>query len=514
MTPETAIQIQILLVISLAGVGAFLWAMRQARALRDGGRAHGRDNRDSTSSSLADSSPVLRDLDLRQIGKTGAMANPPRDLRVTIRAVLTDSSTLATRYRFPIGWNVVKGIASPSWGTFVGDTNHILLTAQSDGGKDNWAIGVLLSLALTHTPQQIQFFVIDGKGLDFAPWANKAHVQRLALRTAEIAPTMAALTRERERRGEILRSAGASKWENYKGADLPLLVVFISELSLLQDAVGKTELEQWLNSELAAGRAFGMRYIVATQTAANFATRWRSQISLAVAGFQPSASQDDPNTGLRTAEIRALGGTPPSELPAPPAGAGVFTFVFGRMAITVRAPYLDDMQRAQLLSRLPDRSAVATTDDAIVPEPTQADLRALLELSEAPRASSAAQRAAVVPTLTRLIVPNVESEPSDDAIITKWTPQHTTILEMLLETALAGGDILTEPSDNRLMEAAYGKRAKFYHDKTREIRKAIIPIVAATVYGVKAVKAVKSGEIVVEMAPEGLHTNTPSQMAN
>src|SRR3712207_4975213 len=114
---------------------------------------------------------------------------------------------------------------------------------------------------------------------------------------------MEALGAERERRRAILAAAGASKWERYRGDDLPLLVVYISELSLLEDATGGRELGQWLNSELAAGRAFGIRYIIATQTASNYATRWRSQIGVYLAGFQPSDSQDAPNTGLTTREL-------------------------------------------------------------------------------------------------------------------------------------------------------------------------------------------------------------------
>jgi hypothetical protein len=114
-----------------------------------------------------------------------------------------------------------------------------------------------------------------------------------------------------------------------------------------------------LNSELAAGAALGIRYIIATQTVSNFDTRWRSQISLYLAGFQPSQTQDQPNTGLSTHEIRAAGGVPPSALPAPPAGAGIFTAVSGGEAVTVRAGLLDDAQRQRWLARLPAAPAAS-----------------------------------------------------------------------------------------------------------------------------------------------------------
>jgi hypothetical protein len=300
--------------------------------------------------------PVLLGPPVALDGAGEALAQPPADLHVTLNQLHRNAP--AARYRFPLGWHMVEGRAALAQAALTGDVNHVLVTGQSDGGKDNWAIGALLCLALQHSPQQLQVCIIDGKGLDFAPWARKAHTWRLALDPGEIAPAMAALTAERQRRAQVLRAAGASKWEAYRGGDLPLLIVYVSELSLLEDAAGKSELAAWLNSELAAARAFGIRYIVATQTASNFATRWRSQVGLYVAGFQPSASQDEPNTGLSGKEIRAAGAVPPSELPAPPTGAGVFTVVFGREAVNVRAPLVDDLQRRQLLAQLPDRLVV------------------------------------------------------------------------------------------------------------------------------------------------------------
>ena len=298
-------------------------------------------------------------------GAGEALAEPPANLRAALNTLLREDPH--DRYRIPLGWHYAKGGKQGLLrASLIGDTNHILITGQSDTGKDNLALNLLFSLALLHPPEEVQFCLIDGKGLDFAQWKNKAHTWRLAQAPQEIAPAMAALTQERLRRAERLRQAEVSKWEEYQGDDLPLLVVYVSELSLLEDATSRSDLAQWLNSELAAGRAFGIRYIVATQTASNFSTRWRSQISLFLAGFQPSQSQDEPNTGLTTKELQAHRGVPPSELPPPPLGAGVFTAVSGRECITVRATRLDTHQRRALLDQLPDAvaSALPESDDA------------------------------------------------------------------------------------------------------------------------------------------------------
>lgn len=300
--------------------------------------------------------PAPEHIDLAPVSATNsALRTPP----TRFETLLEYTNAKRKTYTFPVGWQ------SLAYGTpqaeidlvtasFVDDVNHILLTGQTRIGKDNAFITILLALATQYDPDKVQLAIVDGKGLDFAPFERKAHIWRLALDTHEIRPAMTAITEERHRRGRILRAAQVSKWENYAGSDLPLLVVYISELSLLEDATSKTDLTDWLNSELAAGAAFGIRFVVATQTASNFATRWRSQISLYLAGFQPSQSQDSPNTGLTTSEIKALGCIPPSELPEAPRGAGVFLAVQGRTAFNVRSSNLDDAQRQRIIARLPN----------------------------------------------------------------------------------------------------------------------------------------------------------------
>jgi hypothetical protein len=315
-----------------------------------------------------------------------ALANPPEDLPATVVYCIQRWGNVPLL--FPLGW-YRDSSSKPDCAavSFLNGTYHILISGQSRIGKDNLATQIMLSLALCSPPEQVQFCIIDGKGLDFVGLAGKAHTWRLAGDIREIAPAMAALTQERERRGRVLRQAQVSKWENYGGDDLPLLVCYISELSLLEDATSKTELTTWLNSEMTAGAAFGIRYIVATQTASNFHTRWRSQISLYLAGFQPSQTQDQPNTGLTTKELRAAGGVPPSELRPYPDGAGVFTAVHGREVETVRTGYFSDEHRRMLLDRLPNKPVAPATNEAALQgplPPTTTGASPALEQGETP----------------------------------------------------------------------------------------------------------------------------------
>ncbi len=397
-------------------------------------------------------------------GAREALAEPPGNLR-TVLEVLQHEDPYE-RYRIPLGWHYAKGgAAGLARASLVGDTNHILITGQSDTGKDNLALTMLFSLALLHPPEELQLCLIDGKGLDFAGFQGKAHTWRLAQKPEEIAPAMEALTRERLHRADILRAAGVSKWEEYEGEGLPLLVVYVSELSLLEDATSKSLLAQWLNSELAAGRAFGIRYIVASQTVSNFSTRWRSQISLFLAGFQPAQSQDEPNTGLTTKELQAARGVPPSELPAPPLGAGVFTAVQGRDCITVRASKLDSYQRKMLLDFLPEAPARALqpAPEPEITEEAEATLSRLLESISPSRERQVSSITAQKPSLEPVEEPILDT---DTAIPeTKAAQKQREKIRKALTLGMSKTEIVDLLGGNRnkafkLVEAALEEQGK------------------------------------------------------
>jgi hypothetical protein len=299
-------------------------------------------------------------------GAGRALAEPP-GVEASLEYMLRLSPN--DRYLLPLGWQLTRlGRADLVHTALVGETNHVLISGASDCGKDNLAWWMLLSLALVHhDPRHLQLCIIDGKGLDFQPWQAKAQTWALATDPEAIPATLRALTTERQRRRDILAAAGVNKWDHYHGGDLPLLVVFISELSLLETALKRErtrrerdraldlDLDSWLNTELTAGRAFGIRYLIGMQTVSGMEMLWRSQIGVFLGGYQPDESQVKPNTSKTAKQITAAGAIPPNLLPPPPTGAGVFTVVSGEQCATVRAPYLTDSERQRWLAYLPAR---------------------------------------------------------------------------------------------------------------------------------------------------------------
>ncbi len=296
------------------------------------------------------------------LGAATALVRPPANMRAIHEHIVKNNTEKP--YSFPVGWRSANGQPILLDAAFVGDVNHIALTGFTDSGKDSWAQQVLLYLALTHSPEQLQIAIIDGKGgMSWIDWEKKRHVALLAEEDVDVRPAMDWLREERQRRRIVLKNARCEKWEEYVENDLPLLIVFISELMLLQNATSKTELADWMNSELTSARSMGIRYIVSGQTFTRLDTRWRSQIGLYVAGYQPRSDANEPNTTLTDAEIIKFGtmvdgsrlAVAPSDLPIPPEGAGVFTCVQGRMARTVRASYLSKEYRFALLDQLPNK---------------------------------------------------------------------------------------------------------------------------------------------------------------
>lgn len=297
-------------------------------------------------------------------GAARALAHPPNDLRISIAEIARNNPK--GDYTVPLGWMADATKPSLVHAALVGDVNHVLVTGMSDVGKDNLVLTMFFSLTHRYDPTRLQFAILDGKaGLSWNGWHTKAHTWLFARHQQDIKTAMDSLSAERARREEVLWQAKAEKWEEYTGNDLPLLVVYVAELLRLQDATGKGDLAQWLNSELSSARSAGIRYIICTQNATQFDMRWRSNISLYAAGYQTSRHGDEPNTSFTAKELRELGqlpnstvlAVPPSELPVPPAGAGVFTCIQGRSAYTVRATYLDKAQRQWWLNQLPEDPA-------------------------------------------------------------------------------------------------------------------------------------------------------------
>lgn len=247
---------------------------------------------------------------------------------------------------------------------------NVLNSGQIGSGKDVLLRSMLLPLLLRNSPDDLNLVIVDGKGLDYVSYAGLPHMLALANDIPDIPPALDWLDVERERRKTLLREAGAKNWhEAAAPKPFPLLLVYISELTTLERFVER--FWEWVNDHLSLDRALGICYIIGTQTASNTPTRWRRQMQLFVAGYQPSTDDDRPNTNIGAGRWPE-GVVPPSGLPL---GNGYFTGVLGRAAFNVRSAYISDDEERQALDAIrqrwgtaPARGAVSVRQGAPPPE--------------------------------------------------------------------------------------------------------------------------------------------------
>jgi hypothetical protein len=270
--------------------------------------------------------------------------------------------------RVSMGWTVrrapVAGALRLETGTFrrglPTSVVNILNTGQIGSGKDVLLRSMIIPLMLRNCPEAIRFVIIDGKGLDYVGYATIPHVVQLANDIPDIPPVLNWLDTERERRKALLRDAKAKSWADaHEPKPFPLLIVYISELTTLERFVD--HFWEWVNDHLSLDRALGICYIIGTQTASNTPTRWRRQVQLFIAGYQPSTDDDRPNTNI------GQGGWPegviaPSGLPL---GGGYFTTVLGRSAINVRAAFITDAEETQALATICQRWGTAPAHESV-----------------------------------------------------------------------------------------------------------------------------------------------------
>lgn len=318
-----------------------------------------------------DASPLPLSLVRRRAvrGKVGVAADaPPAGVGPLLeRMAAWDESFGFDPYRFPLGWTLhSSGEPEVSQVTFTPGKKASVIMAAVSGttgqGKDTWMIQTLLAMMTRATPDQLQLAVIDGKGLDYHAFLPKAHVMGVAEEPEEIGSLMTLLKAERVARRHLLQAAGVKNFWEYQTLraqpehaglpNVPLLVVYIAEFSLLEEELGEKVFWQWLGRFMSVGRAFGIHMIVSGQTFSNTPTFWRRQVQLFYALRQPSPDDDRPCMTLPTETVTRLGAVPPSSLPA---DKGYALVVCNGRVFNVRAGSLPIGEEAAILATLPDR---------------------------------------------------------------------------------------------------------------------------------------------------------------
>ena len=266
---------------------------------------------------------------------------------------------------------------------------HGLIVGATGSGKSELLRTLVTGLALTHSPEALNFVLIDFKGgAAFAPLADLPHVSGLITNLvgdqAMISRMHAALLGEQQRRQQMLRDAGdvdsireyqtrrAAGGTKPDGTDLepmPYLMIIVDEFSELLS--GRPELVDLFVQIGRVGRSLGMHLLMATQRLEEGRLRGLdSHLSYRICLRTFSASES------RT----VIGTTDAYQLPSIPGSAylKVGESVYLRLRVAhVSAPYLTTTQRSEAAA--PVRTVVpfaveALPDSAVQPaEPEPED---------------------------------------------------------------------------------------------------------------------------------------------
>lgn len=147
---------------------------------------------------------------------------------------------------------------------------HLLIAGSTGSGKSVALNGMLTSLLCRMTPDELRLILIDPKRLEFAPYADIAHlIFPIITDPKKAAPVLRYVVKEMEERYELMAQVNARNIFDYhaiKGsvAAMPFMVVVIDELADLMMTAGK-DIELLITRIAQMARAAGIHMMVATQ---------------------------------------------------------------------------------------------------------------------------------------------------------------------------------------------------------------------------------------------------------
>jgi S-DNA-T family DNA segregation ATPase FtsK/SpoIIIE len=151
----------------------------------------------------------------------------------------------------------------------LGKMPHLLVAGATGSGKSVCLNGIIASLLVSATPDQVQMLFIDPKRVELTVYNGIPHLIKDVITDARMAAgALFEMTKEMDQRYEKFAKAGVRKIEEYnakfpEGA-LPYVVIVIDELAdLMLIAPAKVETTICRLAQLA--RATGIHLIVATQ---------------------------------------------------------------------------------------------------------------------------------------------------------------------------------------------------------------------------------------------------------
>lgn len=293
---------------------------------------------------------TLLDVVVRRLTGQGPPAHqvwlPPLDDPPTMDDLLPPLTVDPNRGLCPAGWEGLGRLVVPvgivdrpfdqrrdiMWAPLDGAGGHVAVVGGPQSGKSTILRGLVASLALTHTPREVQFFVLDFGGGTFAGLRGLPHLGGVAARTeAEVVRRVVAevttVLDEREKRFAEMGVDSMATYRRRRAAgditDDPFGDVF-----LVVDGWGTVrqdyeDLEQTITQIAARGLGYGVHVVISVARYLELRTNIRDLLGtkLELRLGDPSESEIDrrtaqnvptgsPGRGLAPGKLHFLGVLP------------------------------------------------------------------------------------------------------------------------------------------------------------------------------------------------------------
>lgn len=158
-----------------------------------------------------------------------------------------------------------------------GTCQHALIAGKTGSGKSTLFHIIVSNLALWHSPDEVEFYLVDfKKGVEFKCYADAAlpHARVVAIESDREfgLSVLQRLDEELRRRGELFRAAGAQDLAGYRarsGAEaMPRTLLLIDEFQefFTEDDAISQQAAVLLDRIVRQGRAFGIHAVLGSQT--------------------------------------------------------------------------------------------------------------------------------------------------------------------------------------------------------------------------------------------------------
>ncbi|MEE2907745.1 MAG: FtsK/SpoIIIE domain-containing protein [Planctomycetota bacterium] len=157
-----------------------------------------------------------------------------------------------------------------------GTSQHALVAGKTGSGKSTLMHVMITNLALWHTPDEIEFYLVDfKKGVEFQIYATHhlPHARVIAVESDREfgLSVLQNVDQELKRRGELYREHGVQDLAGYRTASnqpLPRVLLVVDEFQelFIEDDMVTQEASLLLDRLVRQGRAFGMHALLGSQT--------------------------------------------------------------------------------------------------------------------------------------------------------------------------------------------------------------------------------------------------------